>query len=228
MLIQKDRKLLQQVVSWCVRASPCVCACSWISFLFPLKALFTSDRKHVCLVPYVPAYCQMACHVLLPSSSLKQNDPVPLGSGEFAARLTEIAAPSRGRRQAGPVSEAQGYLCESSTTSSIYYFASCPRGCNVRSNKTPAFQISWPRVQIWDKPETWPGASPLHQPSHLCLLVVISCVGRAVFNSGDDWSVAVGNLKQIQGPVWHLPVNVYVTGLTGVPFFSKLFKGLSC
>lgn len=35
----------------------------------------------------------------------------------------------------------------------------------------------------------------------------------------------MGNLKQIQGPAWHLPVNVYVTGLTGVLFLYKPFEG---
>lgn len=109
----------------------------------------------------------------------------------------------------------------------VYYSSASPCGCHIRSNKTPAFQISRTRVQIWNKPETWPPASPLHQPSHLCLLVVISYVGRAVFNSADDWSVAMGNPEQIQGPVWHLPVNVYVTSLTGVPFFISCLKDLA-
>lgn len=119
-------------------------------------------------------------------------------------------------------------LCGSITILSVSSSSSAPPcRCHIKSNKTPAFQISRPRVQIWNKPETWPPASPLHQPSHLCLLVVISCVGRAVFNSADDWSVAVGNLEQIQGPVWHLPVNVYVTGLTEVPFFISCLKDLA-
>lgn len=37
----------------------------------------------------------------------------------------------------------------------------------------------------------------------------------------------MGNPEQIQGPVWHLPVNVYVTGLTGVPFFRSCLKNLA-
>lgn len=39
--------------------------------------------------------------------------------------------------------------------------------------------------------------------------------------------MAMGNLKQIQGPVWHLPADVYATGLTGVPFFISCLKDLA-
>lgn len=106
----------------------------------------------------------------------------------------------------------------------VYYSSASPCSCHIRSNKTPAFQISGPHVQIWNKPETWPPASPLHQPSHLWLLVVMSYTGKAVFSSADDWSVAMGNPEQIQGPVWHLPVNIYVKSLTGVPFFINCLK----
>lgn len=37
----------------------------------------------------------------------------------------------------------------------------------------------------------------------------------------------MGNLKQIPGPVWHLPANVYATGLTGDPFFISCLKDLA-